>query len=559
MLKIIEINKIIGYTLKYDNKIEIRECLIEIDEKIKFKTKLIVIPDINVNNQYISCISHVWEKEKYKHELVQWDVERGVKWKLKAIIRLARDQYIKYWWMDTLCINQNDNDEKIYQINNMNNIYKNSDRTVVLIKDIYTKNIINIKKIIINIWDDYEINKNENWLNSINTKKLYINLLKNFREICNDKWFSRVWTVQEALLPKLILFATIHEILSFKILSQLPGILGALYFYGKNVLEGNTNPFSNAVLHRMLGEKRRIEKFADVANLYRLRKATKEEDYAYGMLGFFQNVTKDIHYGIGKEKAMKWLYIKLLNSGDVSVLEYIGKRQFSNSWNFVPPTNTNEWWLDDRGTENISSLKNINVTEDGIMYCTGYKIPIIINKNLTIEKHHINIFIQRIIKICNNKLDQAILVWDAICSTIVIDKSLIIELAKWTISYKTYWKGEETIKKDLINSFVSFENSKTICVNIEQILNEITNNLYYSDIIIGNSKNKCNIMLIYTNINILKKIDNTKIYYIPTRKSELNKINIGIFIVGESKYYCIGAGHSTYFNFEDKEEKLIIL
>lgn len=128
--------------------------------------------------KYYATLSYVWGSSSYNKKINKLSCG-GKKSLVKAIdvcnyFKVTENLDIKYLWMDQLCIDQDNNEEKAQEVKKMGQYYENSHVTLV----------------------------------SINTKigeEVY-NLPEVLKKIVRSKWFTRSWTFQEAWLSRWIVF-----------------------------------------------------------------------------------------------------------------------------------------------------------------------------------------------------------------------------------------------------------------------------------------------------------------------------------------------------------------
>ena len=123
----------------------------------------------------------------------------------------------------------------------------------------------------------------------------------------DSRWFTRGWTLQELLAPKLVEF-----------FSQDGHRLG-----GKQSLKQLIHQITGipilALQESVFSQFSAEQKFDQAAN----RKTTREEDWAYSLLGIFE-VSMSVIYGEGRTKAVKRLMKEIDNvSKDKECLQHL--------------------------------------------------------------------------------------------------------------------------------------------------------------------------------------------------------------------------------------------
>lgn len=199
-----------------------------------------------------AILSHTWGKED--SELSFQDMQRldkcdyGRRLKLDRSCRLARQDGIKYVWIDTCCIDKTNSVELSEAINSMFRWYQKSTICYAYLSDVVPGGSERIHK---------------------------------------SRWFSRGWTLQELLAPrKVSFFDTAWNELGTR--SSLSVAIGKATGIPHHILTGIASLNTCSVAQRMSWASRRT--------------TTRQEDMAYCLLGIF-DVTISPIYGEGLERA----------------------------------------------------------------------------------------------------------------------------------------------------------------------------------------------------------------------------------------------------------------
>jgi len=252
-------------------------------------------------------LSHRWEGEEvlYKDLTKPKRNPSALKgWaKLMSFCSSAEEDGWEWVWMDTCCIDKSNSTELSEAINSMYQWYREAAFCIVYLADI-------------SVIED-----------ETGTKR------KHFHE---SEWFERVWTLQELLAPREVVFYD----KSWKNIGTRTG-LEAHVSRATKIRTGNlSRPLEASVAAKMSWAS--------------LRKTSRPEDIAYSLLGLF-NVNMPLIYGEGERKAFQRLQYEIVRSRrDESIfawtandkLDYASMpapgllapspRYFSNSGELVP-------------------------------------------------------------------------------------------------------------------------------------------------------------------------------------------------------------------------------
>jgi hypothetical protein len=209
------------------------------------------------------CISHYWgpNPPKWENHPVNgayWGVHVREE-KRRKLLRIL-DYFKGYWWVDVFCTNQDDISRPL---DVMGDIYKNCKECVCLLdysQDTYEH--------------EHNIMRGDTW-SSCN----YVFSL----DKC--KWFTRVWTLQEYLLPPSVIYTSEGDSEAMHLISteQLHKICKSIY------LDGNTFVGIDMFVERhkynlkTMGFQKMLRYIAKMK-----RESTKEEDYYYGIAGLLE-------------------------------------------------------------------------------------------------------------------------------------------------------------------------------------------------------------------------------------------------------------------------------
>jgi len=222
-----------------------------------------------------AILSHTWgpdsEEVTYQDMVNDTGLDKAGYKKIQFCANQAQQDGLIYFWIDTCCIDKTNNAELSEAINSMFSWYCKAARCYVYLSDVLPA--------------DYKSGLPPSSLHSLEPV---------FRA---SRWFTRGWTLQELLAPALVQFFTPDGILlgdKTSLLRQIHQITGISI----SALQGE--PLSSFDID---------ERFRWAES----RKTTREEDWAYSLLGIFGVFIPPI-YGEGKANAVRRLRFEIGNA-----------------------------------------------------------------------------------------------------------------------------------------------------------------------------------------------------------------------------------------------------
>ncbi|PVH69398.1 HET-domain-containing protein [Cadophora sp. DSE1049] len=237
--------------------------LLEIDSN----NKLSLTKDLASNIPAYAILSHTWGDDG--QEFTFEDLVKGAG-KLKPgyrKIRFCGDQAardgLRYFWVDTCCIDKSDAAELQSAINSMFLWYKNAARCYVYLPDVLL----------------FKENKVQNSYD--------LNFEIAFRA---SRWFTRGWTLQELVAPSSVEFFS----------------TGYQRIGDKKSLERLIHEVTGIPVEVFQGYESARYSFEDKLSWVTKRQTKKEEDMVYSLLGIF-GVFLPLNYGEGRDNALRRL------------------------------------------------------------------------------------------------------------------------------------------------------------------------------------------------------------------------------------------------------------
>ncbi|KAI6018864.1 heterokaryon incompatibility protein-domain-containing protein, partial [Pisolithus marmoratus] len=237
-----------------------------------------VFEEFGDSSENYTILSHRWGREEVEfHEMTRLtsmaESDRnklkhraGYEKIMKSCEQAMRDGY-KWMWIDTCCINKQNNSELLEAINSMYRWYHKSQKCYAYLNDV--EDSFPTKQ------DFSRFDKTNGW----------------------PAWFSRGWTLQELIAPKHVEFFNKNWVFIGN-KESLAETLEKITRIPIDVLRGGLN--------------RRHFCVAQIMSWAADRKTTRVEDRAYSLLGLFDVVISKF-YGVGR-KAFQELQLEIIKN-----------------------------------------------------------------------------------------------------------------------------------------------------------------------------------------------------------------------------------------------------
>jgi hypothetical protein len=221
------------------------------------------LADEDVPSQY-AILSHTWSHGEVTFE----DMKNGTVTakagyeKIQFCADQAEYDHLKYFWVDTCCIDKSSNVQLQHAINSMFRWYHNATKCYVYLSDV-SWTASNAAEHPIQPWEAA------------------------FRK---SKWFTRGWTLQELIAPRTVEFFSGNK----------------QYLGNKKTLERQICEITGIPVKALQGEPLAAFSVTERIVWAELRETRYQEDTAYSLLGFF-GVYMPLNYGEGKANAFRRL------------------------------------------------------------------------------------------------------------------------------------------------------------------------------------------------------------------------------------------------------------
>ncbi|KAH7078660.1 heterokaryon incompatibility protein-domain-containing protein [Paraphoma chrysanthemicola] len=254
--------------------------LIQIDEPRRMLfSPLSLVERVGIDIPPYLILSHTWGEDR--DEVTFKDMRKGRAQgklgynKIQFCVTRAVEHRLRYFWVDTCCIDKSSSAELSEAINSMHRWYQKATVCVVLLSDISSHEYIPYHDPEVM---DQEYEEDDAWMENSTS------------DIRRARWFTRGWTLQELLAPKVIEFY-----------SQEWDFLGDRQDLVDTIHQA-TRIDKGALLGAPLSSFGVEERLSWAEG----RSTKREEDMAYSLLGLF-DVHMPLLYGEGKTKALNRL------------------------------------------------------------------------------------------------------------------------------------------------------------------------------------------------------------------------------------------------------------
>lgn len=261
--------------------------------------------NVNQPETHFEALSYVWGKTKSITPIQVQGQPMQITENLESALRHLRYQdKHRYLWVDAVCIDQENMEERPRQVSMMGIIYRSAERVVVWLGTEVRQSSLDIIKCVGSHpdrhWDSTKhSDTHPNFGFSIFLLYFF------FRD---TEWYQRIWTLQETVLAKSVTYICgLHVFAN----GELDGFIRSfiLHFSGQmccnlnNVtmvvgmknLAGLMGPFVNQMTEMVyVADNRGTLPFLDIASKFRHRQATDPRDKVFGLLDLTHDVPKDI-------------------------------------------------------------------------------------------------------------------------------------------------------------------------------------------------------------------------------------------------------------------------
>jgi hypothetical protein len=246
------------------------------------------------SNVKFEALSYTWDTSDSKNEGSKLIMLNGQRFSLTSNLHsLLRSRSSLFWertiWVDAICINQGDVDEKSRQIRLMTKIYTKCDRTIAWLRDPFDASLaVYMIRNIVESWEMYDRSSQETFISLI--PKALRPGWRAIARLLTNSYFSRVWIYQEVMLGNNFQFYIGGHYISFEYLNKAISAVNAVDAdFSVSISDGNPvetwSYRSLASLRRHCGDAYSPPLVALLSKSAGFLKATDPRDKIYGFLG----------------------------------------------------------------------------------------------------------------------------------------------------------------------------------------------------------------------------------------------------------------------------------
>jgi len=351
-----------------------------------------------------TIISHVWGEN-----VIQLDGSSyGVEWpipirraaKLDQILQAARIiGGLRYVWLDVLCLDQRTTTtctaSRVAEMRRMRTYYANSAGCIIWLDNAQGGHewdkILDAMEHLNRLWNmdkagmpTYSVDSmiNDGLMNMELSGEEALKLVRRILTLEKAPWFSRVWTLQEAVIPDTIYFCTPERYLvGGAVLFSLIGICGV----AADAFTRTGSMLGIAITHTL--QKSEVWKIIRLRQLWREgklrywhlvqsvrgRKARVEQDRVFGVLGLMRDAAlPNVEYAMSIQLLYREMWKEAISEGDFHALCFIGEAQQSvpgeDCMGFIPShehadmPNSHSFTLDPSGGIQLNNIGLDTVT-----------------------------------------------------------------------------------------------------------------------------------------------------------------------------------------------------
>ncbi|KAF2118129.1 heterokaryon incompatibility protein-domain-containing protein [Lophiotrema nucula] len=210
-----------------------------------------------------------------------------------ALRRLSRLELVTTpLWIDAMCINQQDEEEKLVQIQLMTKIYRKAEKVLIWLGDLLPQTISIMKQIPLMVSTLKSCKRTEEALSILSPE-----FISGTRQILTCSWWPRLWVLQEATLAREAIFVCGPQTISWETLSALAKEISRLNlistFRGHDRRQVFCDGFNELMNIESVRHTHSIALFPNLLRINRQRICWDARDRVYAIMGLMPSYVRE--------------------------------------------------------------------------------------------------------------------------------------------------------------------------------------------------------------------------------------------------------------------------
>jgi hypothetical protein len=310
-------------------------------------------------------------------------------------------------WVDALCIDQDNKEERNQQVGMMKDIYQNASQVLIWLgkeseADRVGIAMLNVFKLSIDINDEYQYHFDQNATDGIMppvSSSAWTGLVKLFQR----DWFSRVWVIQEVVKATKVSVLCGPKSVDWDLIVQVSRACQKIGYLGGYTIESAAHGTHSAHIIDFLksqGEEATMMKLLPLTRKY---KATEGRDKVIALLGMAVDRDKfgpadchlpyqEVFYNVARCSLSEMKSLDCLSSAGLSTTRKPGLPTWIPDWT---DSNDNRFIIGDSPhfSAALTTTPNLQILPDKTLRIKGYAIGAILHVNhwtRKVEEENIN-------------------------------------------------------------------------------------------------------------------------------------------------------------------------
>jgi hypothetical protein len=256
-------------------------------------------------SRHYVAISYTWGDPSFTRSIFCNGTRFHITPNLEAALRgLRRREESRTLWIDQICIDQSNHDERCAQVQIMKDIYHGADHVIVWLGESTADT--NAALQFVRILEEHLIGSEDLTTSTLlgESETFFTSAVLSgdnpgwlaFAKIFVLPWFSRVWVVQESMVAKSLVFQWGSNQISWETISGIVSKLGNSHVLGTLVFADPSSTPARFLISRVQGfQSDRIITLHSLLAAFSFHDSTDPRDKIYALLGLIRNATG---YGI---------------------------------------------------------------------------------------------------------------------------------------------------------------------------------------------------------------------------------------------------------------------